>query len=61
MLSAVLLPEPLPNRFTMGEKVFTKNYPSWQGVCFDSGGLDIKPASGMLNMKDMGGAAKFLV
>lgn len=32
-----------------------------KGVCFDSGGLDIKPASGMLNMKkDMGGAAHVL-
>jgi leucyl aminopeptidase len=29
-----------------------------KGVCFDSGGLDLKPASGMLMMKkDMGGAA----
>jgi len=29
-----------------------------KGVCFDSGGLDLKPATGMLNMKkDMGGAA----
>ena len=29
-----------------------------KGVCFDSGGLDIKPAAGMLTMKkDMGGAA----
>ncbi len=29
-----------------------------KGVCFDSGGYDIKPASGMLTMKkDMGGAA----
>ncbi len=29
-----------------------------KGVCFDTGGLDIKPASGMLLMKkDMGGAA----
>jgi leucyl aminopeptidase len=29
-----------------------------KGVCFDSGGLDIKPGSGMLLMKkDMGGAA----
>ncbi len=29
-----------------------------KGVCFDSGGLDIKPADGMRNMKkDMGGAA----
>ena len=29
-----------------------------KGVCFDTGGLDLKPASGMRNMKkDMGGAA----
>jgi leucyl aminopeptidase len=32
-----------------------------KGVCFDTGGLDIKPDSGMLNMKkDMGGAASML-
>ncbi|WP_084572735.1 leucyl aminopeptidase family protein [Methylocapsa aurea] len=32
-----------------------------KGVCFDSGGLDIKPSSGMLMMKkDMGGAASAL-
>jgi leucyl aminopeptidase len=32
-----------------------------KGVCFDSGGLDIKPSSGMLMMKkDMGGAATVL-
>jgi leucyl aminopeptidase len=32
-----------------------------KGVCFDTGGLDIKPDSGMLNMKkDMGGAATML-
>lgn len=32
-----------------------------KGVCFDTGGLDIKPASGMLRMKkDMGGAAHVL-
>ena len=32
-----------------------------KGVCFDTGGLDIKPASGMLLMKkDMGGAAAAL-
>src|SRR5690606_22943273 len=29
-----------------------------KGVCFDTGGLDVKPADGMRNMKkDMGGAA----
>ncbi len=32
-----------------------------KGVCFDTGGLDIKPAAGMRNMKkDMGGAAHAL-
>ena len=32
-----------------------------KGVCFDSGGLDLKPASGMrLMKKDMGGAATLL-
>jgi leucyl aminopeptidase len=32
-----------------------------KGVCFDSGGLDVKPAAGMLLMKkDMGGAAHAL-
>lgn len=32
-----------------------------KGVCFDSGGLDLKPAAGMLMMKkDMGGAANLL-
>jgi leucyl aminopeptidase len=39
-----------------------KNHPKLtlvgKGVCFDSGGLDLKPASGMrLMKKDMGGAA----
>ena len=32
-----------------------------KGVCFDTGGLDLKPASGMLRMKkDMGGGAQVL-
>lgn len=32
-----------------------------KGVCFDTGGLDLKPSSGMLLMKkDMGGAANIL-
>ena len=32
-----------------------------KGVCFDTGGLDIKPAAGMLRMKkDMGGAAAMM-
>jgi len=42
-----------------------KNHPKvtlvGKGVCFDSGGLDLKPASGMRNMKkDMGGSAHVL-
>ena len=42
-----------------------KNHPQvtlvGKGVCFDSGGLDMKPAAGMRNMKkDMGGAAHVL-
>ncbi|MCH9844742.1 MAG: leucyl aminopeptidase family protein [Alphaproteobacteria bacterium] len=33
-----------------------------KGVCFDTGGLDLKPSKGMLMMKkDMGGAAHILV
>ncbi len=32
-----------------------------KGVCFDTGGLDIKPAAAMATMKkDMGGAAHVL-
>ena len=32
-----------------------------KGVCFDSGGLNLKSSSGMLNMKkDMSGAASVL-
>jgi leucyl aminopeptidase len=32
-----------------------------KGVCFDTGGLDLKPSSGMLTMKkDMGGAATMM-
>ena len=32
-----------------------------KGVCFDTGGLDLKPSAGMLIMKkDMGGAANVL-
>ena len=43
--------DPLARRVTLVGK----------GVCFDSGGLDIKPSSGMILMKkDMGGAAAML-
>src|SRR5499426_325738 len=46
---------------TWGEPSHPKITLVGKGVCFDSGGLDIKPESGMLNMKkDMGGAAAML-
>ncbi|VVS97726.1 leucyl aminopeptidase family protein [Erythrobacter sp. EC-HK427] len=48
-------------RFTWGNPAHPKVAIVGKGVCFDSGGLDIKPASGMLLMKkDMGGAAHAL-
>ncbi len=44
-----------------GEKNAPKVTLVGKGVCFDTGGLDIKPSSGMLLMKkDMGGAANVL-
>jgi leucyl aminopeptidase len=44
--------------FTWGDPAAPKVTLVGKGVCFDTGGLDIKPASGMLLMKkDMGGAA----
>ncbi len=44
-----------------GEKSAPKVTLVGKGVCFDSGGLDLKAASGMLNMKkDMAGAAIML-
>jgi leucyl aminopeptidase len=44
--------------FNWGEADAPKVTLVGKGVCFDSGGLDIKPAAGMLLMKkDMGGAA----
>lgn len=46
---------------TWGNKEDPKLSLVGKGVCFDTGGLDIKPASGMLIMhKDMGGAAHVL-
>src|SRR6516162_2856855 len=46
---------------TWGEAAHPKVTLIGKGVCFDTGGLDIKPESGMLNMKkDMGGAASML-
>ncbi len=44
--------------FTWGDPAAPKITLVGKGVCFDTGGLDIKPDTGMLNMKkDMGGAA----
>ena len=47
--------------FTWGPSRAPKVTLVGKGVCFDTGGLDIKPASGMATMKkDMGGAATVL-
>jgi leucyl aminopeptidase len=47
--------------FTWGDPAHPKVTLVGKGVCFDSGGLDLKPSSGMLIMKkDMGGAANVL-
>jgi leucyl aminopeptidase len=46
---------------TWGDSAHPKVTLVGKGVCFDTGGLDIKPEAGMLNMKkDMGGAACML-
>jgi leucyl aminopeptidase len=46
---------------TWGDPAHPKVTLVGKGVCFDTGGLDIKPESAMLNMKkDMGGAATML-
>lgn len=47
--------------FTWGDESHPKVTLVGKGVCFDSGGLNIKPAGGMRTMKkDMGGAAQVL-
>lgn len=47
--------------FSWGDKKASKVTLVGKGVAFDTGGLDIKPASSMRNMKkDMGGAANVL-
>jgi leucyl aminopeptidase len=47
--------------FTWGNPAHPKVTLVGKGVCFDTGGLDLKPSSGMLIMKkDMGGAANVL-
>ena len=46
---------------TWGDPAHPKITLVGKGVCFDTGGLDLKPSSGMLIMKkDMGGAANVL-
>lgn len=53
--------EPRLLELTWGEEHHFKLAIVGKGVCFDSGGLDIKPAAGMRDMKkDMGGAAHAL-
>ncbi|MBV6631533.1 MAG: leucyl aminopeptidase family protein [Alphaproteobacteria bacterium] len=47
--------------FSWGKKRAPKVTLVGKGVCFDTGGLDLKPSNGMLNMKkDMGGSAQVL-
>jgi leucyl aminopeptidase len=47
--------------FTWGRATAPRLTLVGKGVCFDTGGLDLKPSSGMLTMKkDMGGAATVL-
>ena len=47
--------------FTWGDPAHPKVTLVGKGVCFDTGGVDLKPASGMQIMKkDMGGAANVL-
>jgi leucyl aminopeptidase len=47
--------------FSWGDPAHPKVTLVGKGVCFDTGGLDLKPSSGMLIMKkDMGGAASIL-
>ncbi len=55
--------EQAPRRidFSWGNKSDPKVTLVGKGVCFDTGGLDLKPSGGMLMMKkDMGGAAQAL-
>jgi leucyl aminopeptidase len=47
--------------FTWGDSAHPRVTLVGKGVCFDTGGLDLKPSTGMLMMKkDMGGAANVL-
>ena len=53
--------EPRLIDLTWGDKDLPRVTLVGKGVCFDTGGLDLKPSNGMLLMKkDMGGAAHVL-
>jgi leucyl aminopeptidase len=64
LINAVGMASPRAPRlidFTWGDPSHPKVTLVGKGVCFDTGGLDLKPSSGMLIMKkDMGGAANVL-
>src|ERR1700722_6965770 len=64
LIHAVGMASPLAPRlidFTWGDASHPKVTLVGKGVCFDTGGLDLKPSSSMLIMKkDMGGAANVL-
>jgi len=59
LIYAVGMASPLAPRlidWTWGDPAHPKVTLVGKGVCFDTGGLDLKPSSGMLIMKkDMGG------
>lgn len=62
-VGAAAIPERAPRLIALewGDQRHPKIAIVGKGVCFDSGGLDIKPSSGMrLMKKDMGGAAHAL-
>ncbi|MGZ8997765.1 MAG: leucyl aminopeptidase family protein, partial [Allosphingosinicella sp.] len=62
-VGAAAVPERAPRMIELrwGDQRHPKIAIVGKGVCFDSGGLDIKPSSGMrLMKKDMGGAAHAL-
>src|SRR5204862_3406251 len=64
LIHAVGMASPRPPRLidlTWGDPAHPKVTLVGKGVCFDTGGLDLKPSAGMLIMKkDMGGAANVL-
>jgi leucyl aminopeptidase len=64
LVHVVGMASPRPPRlidFSWGDPADPKVTLVGKGVCFDTGGLDLKPSSGMLLMKkDMGGAANVL-